>query len=270
MNNSELRQIVEEQKAELALFKESEMVPREKEPDIKTESNLAQIITGIRRCGKSTLALQALQNKHYAYINFDDERFINFEADTLNDLLEALYTVYGDFEYLLLDEIQNIEGWHLFVNRLLRNKIKIVLTGSNANLLSREMASHLTGRYAAIELLPFSFHEYLIAKEINILNTTTAKGRGLTSKYFSEYLFSGGFPEVLKGEEQKSYVSNLFEAIVTRDIIFRYKIRNVRTFREVALWLTGNFAKEISYNRIKNIFDLGSENTAKNYVTYLE
>jgi len=270
MNNSELRQIVEEQKAELALFKESEMVPREKVPDINTDSNLAQIITGIRRSGKSTLALQALHDKHYAYINFDDERFINFQADKLNDLLEALYTVYGDFEYLLLDEIQNVEGWHLFVNRLLRNKIRIVLTGSNSNLMSREMASHLTGRYATIELLPFSFVEYLAACNLSITDTATAKGKGLAVKHFSEYLFAGGFPEVVRGEDLKPYITNLFEAIVTRDIIFRYKIRNERTFREIALWLTGNFARELSYNRIRNIFDLGSENTAKNYVTYLE
>ena len=85
-----------------------------------------------------------------------------------------------------------------------------------------------------------------------------------------EYLQSGGFPEVIRGESRQTYVANLFDAIVTRDIIFRYNIRHVRTLREIALWLTGNFATEVSYNRIKNIFGLGSENTAKNYVLYLE
>ncbi len=270
MANFELKLIVEEQQEEINYFKNQQWVLREKVPDINIKSNLVQIITGVRRCGKSTLAWQGLKDSNFAYVNFDDERFLNLTADRLNDLLEALYTVYGDFDYLLLDEIQNVEGWHLFVNRLMRNKIKVVLTGSNSNLLSREMASHLTGRYSTIELLPFSFNEYLIAKKIDIPNTKTAKGKGLAVRHFSNYLSSGGFPEVIKGESQKKYISNLFEAIVTRDIIFRYDIRNERTFREIAVWLTGNFAKELSYNRIKNIFGLGSENTAKNYVGYLE
>ncbi len=270
INNDDFRQIVEEQKAEIGFLKAANMILREKVQDVNTQSHLVQIITGIRRCGKSTLAWQALQNIDFAYVNFDDERFIHFKADRLNDLLESLYTVYGDFDHLLLDEIQNVEGWHLFVNRLLRNKIKIILTGSNSNLLSREMASHLTGRYATIELLPFSFNEYLDAQNITIPDLTTARGRGLGMKNLIDYLTAGGFPEVTRGEDRKKYVSNLFEAIVTRDIVFRYNIRNERTFREVALWLTGNFAKEISYNRIKNIFGLGSENTAKNYVSYLE
>lgn len=270
MANFELKLIVEEQQEEINYFKNQQWVLREKVPDINIKSNLVQIITGVRRCGKSTLAWQGLKDSNFAYVNFDDERFLNLTADRLNDLLETLYTVYGDFDYLLLDEIQNVAGWHLFVNRLLRNKIKVVLTGSNSNLLSREMASHLTGRYSTIELLPFSFNEYLIAKKIDLPNTKTAKGKGLAVRHFSNYLSSGGFPEVIKGEGQKKYISNLFEAIVTRDIIFRYDIRNERTFREIAVWLTGNFAKELSYNRIKNIFGLGSENTAKNYVGYLE
>jgi uncharacterized protein len=270
MANQDLIRIVEEQKEEINLFDEKDWILREKVSDINIQSSLAQIITGVRRCGKSTLAWQALRLTNFAYLNFDDERFLNFSADRLNDLLEALYTVYGDFDYLLLDEIQNVEGWHLFVNRMLRNKMKVVLTGSNSNLLSREMASHLTGRYAAIELLPFSFIEFLAAKKIEITGTSTAKGKGLAARHFTNYLTSGGFPEVVKGEERKTYIANLFEAIVTRDIIFRYKIRNERTFREVAMWLSGNFAKELSYNRIKNIFGLGSENTAKNYVAYLE
>jgi hypothetical protein len=133
------------------------------------------------------------------------------------------------------------------------------------------MASHLTGRYIPIELFSFSFTEYLQAKKIHINNPFTAKGRGLATNYFMKYLHSGGFPEIIHNEENKqTYIRNLFEAIVTRDIIYRYNIRHIRTFREIAVWLTAHFSTEISYNRIKNIFELGSENTAKNYVTYLE
>ena len=270
MKEIDFRRILLEQRDELLLFNKEVWIPRGKEKDINTESNLVQIITGIRRCGKSTMAIKALNSLEYAYVNFDDERLAGLQTEDLNHLLENIYLVYGNFTHLLLDEIQNVEGWHLFVNRLLRNKIRIILTGSNSNLLSREMASHLTGRYATIELLTFSFLEYLQAKELKVKSFETARERGLATNYFMEFLQSGGFPEVIRGENRQTYVANLFDAIVTRDIIFRYNIRHVRTLREIALWLTGNFATEVSYNRIKNIFGLGSENTAKNYVLYLE
>ncbi len=270
MDSNNFRQILIEQQEELIINFEGSWINRDKEKDINTRSNLVQIVTGIRRCGKSTLAQMALRKIKYAYVNFDDERLDGLKAEDLNYLLEALYAVYGEFDHLLLDEIQNIDGWHLFVNRLLRNKIRIILTGSNSNMLSREMASHLTGRYATIELLPFSFSEYLEAKKLKLKSLDTAKGKGLAMNLFMKYLINGGLPEVVRGEDRKPYVANLFDAIVTRDIIYRYKIRHVRTFREISLWLTGNFGTEISYNRIKNIFGLGSENTAKNYVSFLE
>jgi uncharacterized protein len=270
MPSLDYRNILLEQREEIALPANISHVQREKASEIDMSSNLAQIITGIRRCGKSTLALMMLNTMDYAYVNFDDERLINLGANQLNDLFEALYTVYGRFEYLFFDEIQNVEGWHLFVNRLLRKKIKIVLTGSNSKLLSREMATHLTGRYKNIELMPYSFTEFLQARKLEINHFDTAREKGLALKYFEDYLHSGGMPEVVHGEEKDSYIRSLFEAIVTRDVFYRYEIRHTRTFREMALWLTGNFSKEISYNRIKNIFGLGSENTAKNYLSYLE
>jgi predicted AAA+ superfamily ATPase len=271
MATIDYRQIVLEQREEILLDRDADYVQREKIKGINPKSSLAQIITGVRRCGKSTLARMALSGLTYAYINFDDERLTDIGATELNNILEAVYAVYGDFTHLLLDEIQNVEGWHLFVNRLLRNNFKIILTGSNSKLLSREMASHLTGRYIPIELFSFSFTEYLQAKKIHINNPFTAKGRGLATNYFMKYLHSGGFPEIIHNEENKqTYIRNLFEAIVTRDIIYRYNIRHIRTFREIAVWLTAHFSTEVSYNRIKNIFELGSENTAKNYVTYLE
>jgi predicted AAA+ superfamily ATPase len=122
------KQIVLEQREEIPFYNELGWVPREQESAIDINSRLAQIITGVRRSGKSTLAHRALSGTNYAYINFDDERLAGLDADNLNLVLEALYTVYGEFSHLLLDEIQNVEHWHLFVNRLLRNNIKIVLT----------------------------------------------------------------------------------------------------------------------------------------------
>ncbi|OGW46204.1 MAG: hypothetical protein A2Y66_07195 [Nitrospirae bacterium RBG_13_41_22] len=263
-------QIITEQRDEIPVISAIGWVAREQERAVNINSRLVQIITGIRRSGKSTLGHRVLAGTNYGYVNFDDERLTGLDAGSLNQLLEALYSVYGEFTHLLLDEIQNVDSWHLFVNRLLRNNIKIILTGSNAKLLSRESASQLTGRYSTIELFPFSFCEFLNSKGVKIIKSITAREKGILFNHFNEYMKAGGFPEVLAGEDKKIYLSNLFEAIITRDIIYRYNIRNVRTLKEMAILLSGTFASEISYNRLKNIFALGSENTVKNYVSYFE
>ena len=264
------RQIVTEQKQEIPILKRIGWVTREQESAVNIDSRLVQVITGVRRSGKSTLAHRALAGTQYAYANFDDERLSGMKPDQLNNLLEALYAVYGEFKHLILDEIQNVEDWHLFINRLLRNDIRIIITGSNSKLLSKELASHLTGRYSTIELFPYSFREFLAAKGWNQGAETTARSYGLMIRHFNEFLIDGGLPEIISGEPKDPYAVNLFEAIVTRDIIYRYDIRHIRTFREVARYLAANFGTEISYNRIKNLFGLGSENTARNYVSYLE
>jgi len=266
----DFRQIITEQKEELDIIYRLGWVPREQEFRINLNSRLAQIITGVRRSGKSTLAHRALYGNNYAYVNFDDERLEGVNAESLNLLLEALYAVYGDFTHLLLDEIQNVESWPLFVNRLLRNNYKIILTGSNSELLSSELATRLTGRYSNLELLPFSFREFLAAKKVKYDKIVTAKEKGLLMGYLIDYIHSGGFPDIITGESQKNYIKTLFDSIVSKDILFRHNIRHPRTFRELSLSLTSNFSSEISYNRLKNIFGLGSENTAKNYINFLE
>jgi len=153
-------------------------------------------------------------------VNFDDERLAMLETDSLNQLLEALYAVYGEFSHLLLDEIQNIEHWHLFVNRLLRNDIKIVLTGSNSKLLSHEMASHLTGRYSIIELFPFSFHEFLNAKGEKWQGTGTAKEKGLLFGYYKEYTEKGGFPGDNSRSNQNTVILSTFLMLLLHAILF--------------------------------------------------
>lgn len=264
------RQLVAEQRDERVVYSRTGWVPREQEKALNIQSKMAQIITGVRRSGKSTLAHRALAGVNYAYVNFDDERFAGVEPKDLDHLLEALYDVYGEFTHLLLDEIQNVSHWELFVNRLLRNELHVVLTGSNSKLLARELATHLTGRYSIIELLPFSFKEFLHVRGVITTAVVTAKEKGLISRLFAEYMQTGGFPDIIMGETPASYIQNLFEAIVTRDIIFRHKIRQIRAFRETASFLTENYSAPVSYNRLKNIFSLGSENTSKNYVAYLE
>ena len=159
MKRKKYHQVILEQKDERDHQLQENVVIRELEDHVNLYSKLAQIISGIRRSGKSTLACQVYRKQNFAYINFDDERLLDCSVEDLNLLLELLFQVYGDFKYLLLDEIQNIDGWSLFVNRLLRMKLHLIITGSNSKLLSIELATHLTGRYSSIELFPFSFKE---------------------------------------------------------------------------------------------------------------
>lgn len=267
--NEIYKQVIIDQKAELLTYKSVNYIEREELKKLDLNSSLAQIITGVRRCGKSTLAHLALRKKKYAYINFDEERFINLKPEDLNSLLELVYTVYEDFDCLFLDEVQNVEGWHLFVNRLLRQGVRIVLTGSNSRLLSTEMATHLTGRYNLIELLPFSFQEIIFFNKINITELTTKK-KALLQNLFDTYCLQGGFPELLNKIPNRDYIENLFKAIINKDIFYRYNILHTKSFNDIAYFVMNNFSREVSFNRIKNIFQLGSEHTAKNYLGYLE
>ena len=163
-----LERILKDQREELFNTDYSLFITRREETEIDLDSHLAQIVIGVRRSGKSTLCQKVLlQSKvQFAYVNFDDENLVELKKSDLDALLENLYRVYGEFTHLFLDEIQNIEGWHLFVNRLLRLGIRLIITGSNANLLSGELATHLTGRYNQIELYPFSFLEYCTINNI--------------------------------------------------------------------------------------------------------
>jgi predicted AAA+ superfamily ATPase len=269
LSSGVFHKVINDQKEERNLLSDDALVIREFEGSIDTDSQLVQVITGVRRSGKSTLAHQVYANLDYAYLNFDDERLMGCTPGDLNLLLELLYQEYGDFNYLILDEIQNIDGWSLFVNRLLRMKMHIIVTGSNSKLLNVELASHLTGRFSTLELFPFSFGEYLRYEKFDYSSRTT-KETGIINALYRKYCKAGGFPEVVRGESVESYITDLFNAIVTRDIVFRHNIKFVRTFRDIARYLVNNYSSELSFNRIKTIHDLGSENTAKSYLSYLE
>jgi predicted AAA+ superfamily ATPase len=263
-------QTVYDQKEELKKYSfEENWIYRKEESCLNLNSKLAQIVIGVRRSGKSTLIHRALKNQNYGYLNFDDERLIHTSSGQLDDLLRCVFQVYGDIKYLFLDEIQNVENWQLFVNRLLRSDMLLFITGSNSKLLSGELATHITGRYSIVELFPFSFEEYVQLLKLDKNNLST-KNKALLNKAFEEYTLQGGFPEIIKGEEAPNYITNLFHSIITRDIFYRYVIQYTKSFKDVALYLVNNFGREISYNRIKNIFGIGSENTVKNYVSYLE
>lgn len=173
MDKNKLKKIIIDQKEEIgSLSSRKKLIEREyfSKYSHYIESSQVKVIIGIRRCGKSVLAYQLLKDLQFAYVNFDDEKLAGLGADDLNDVLEAFYEVYGDFKYILLDEIQNIAGWELFVNRLQRQGFNVVVTGSNSHLLSRELSTHLTGRHISLELFPFSFKEFLKYHDIDVKN----------------------------------------------------------------------------------------------------
>lgn len=267
----EISSVIRDQKQELEERKlRLKVVSRYVEEHFKTllSSKLIKVILGVRRCGKSVLSHSLLKDKSFAYVNFDDERLKGVEA---NSVLAAFYEVYGkDFNFIFLDEIQNLENWELFANRLQRMGFNLVITGSNAQLLSKELATHLTGRHLSLELFPFSFKEYLKAIDFQE-DLGTTKGISLLKQELSKYLFGGGFPEIIVEKENPSlYLQELYRKIIERDIVERHEISYQKTFREIARTLISNPGRGISYNRIKRQFQLGSEHTVKNYLSYLE
>ena len=269
----DLKRILSNQKAELDVVNLEALCSRKEEQEIQLNSKLAQIVIGVRRSGKSTLCMKVLMQSgvHFAYVNFDDERLQKVGVEELDVILQELYAIYGSFTHLFLDEVQNIDGWHLFVNRLLRQGIKLVLTGSNANLLSGELSTHLTGRYHQIELYPFSFSEYCTIRGVDAHGMTT-KAYGLRDKALDEYLMSGGFPELIASPEisKRDYLFSLREAIVKKDICQRYKIRYKQTLSDLANRLLDWFCQEKSYNDIAKEMSINSVHTVKNYITYLQ
>ena len=230
-------------------------------------------IIGHTGSGKSTLCSKVMLESGlpFGYINFDDDRLGKLTVDAFDTLLRALYQLNGDFNHLFLDEVQNIEGWELFVNRMLRQGMHMLITGSNANLLSGELATHLTGRYHQIELMPFSFQEYCSCKDVNTSSYTT-KAIALRDKALNDYLFAGGFPELLllSETEQGDYVRSLVRTIVEKDIAKRYKLRYAQTLMDVANQVLDEFSQEHSFATVQKKHNLKSPNTAKKYLQYLQ
>ncbi|MBI1871601.1 MAG: ATP-binding protein [Chlamydiae bacterium] len=274
MNKEIIRQILIEQREERRAFSKNKMIQRESvflHRKFMT-SHLIKVVTGVRRCGKSTLCQDLLKNIQHGYINFDDERLIGVKAQDLNNFLEVLHEIHGEIRFLFLDEIQNVEGWELFVNRLHRAGYNILVTGSNSKLLSRELATHLTGRHFTLELFPFSFKEFLLYHDVSLPKSlvATTRERAILKKRLEEYLKYGGFPEVFQLEAKQRYLQELYDRLVTRDIVLRYRIKHVLDLKEIALFTLSHFSSRLSFHKIRNIFEMKSVHTVKNYLDYLE
>ena len=263
-------QVLTEQREDIKSYKPQKWVTRMEESLFEFDTTMAQVVIGVRRSGKSTLCHKVLLEHgiRYAYVNFDDDRLANMEVTDLNTVLSCVYQLYGtDIPYLVLDEIQDVDGWYLFVNRLLRTSLHIFVTGSNAKLLSGELATHLTGRYNEIHLYPFSFSEYCQYHKIDTQSITT-KADAERKRAFMNYIHDGGFPEMQGLRNKRAYVQSLIEAILRKDIQKRFKIRNIESLRKLAHHLINNACQEVNYDDLSDMLGI-ADKTVKKYVDYL-
>ena len=232
-------------------------IPREKKVSIR--ENFALIITGIRRCGKSTFLNQMLRKEKISYyLNLEDPRLDGFELSDFNKVELLMQEMYGKKGTFFFDEIQNIQGWERFIRYLIDRKEKIVITGSNASLLSKELGTKLTGRHLQVEMFPFSFKEFLMLKN-----------EKPSQKSFESYFSHGGFPEYLKRQEPP-IMHELLSDVVMRDIASRYNIKNTDILKKIIIYLISNVGKEFSFNAIKNMFRIKSVQSVIDYVSYFE
>ena len=271
MNLQKIQFVLADQRDYCAHLMSLATCARVEESLIHLNSKLAQVVTGVRRSGKSTMCLNVLKKsgKSFAYVNFDDERLSGFQGSDFETLLTAAIKIYGSFDIFFLDEPQNVPEWPLFVNRLLRSGVHVVLTGSNSNLLGGELATHMTGRYDEIKLLPFSFKEYCDFKGVDSSGMSVV-ARANRSAAFDVFLRDGAFPEVAEGENPKRYVRTLVENIRAKDIERRYRIRYKASLRKLIDHVLDNVPMEMDVDALAKLFSFGSKQTAANYVEYME
>lgn len=266
-----IKSVIAEQESEMIeKFRRENIIERENQSAVLNylKPNISLIITGLRRTGKSVFSFSILRDKNFGYINFEDERLSDLNANEMNRVLEAMYSLKGNVETFLFDEIQNVYGWEKFISRLVPNR-RIIITGSNATLMSRELATYLTGRHMDFMLFPFSFREYLRfnnfvpKKEDLYLTSSIARMK----EYLNAYMKTGGIPEGVN--MGKRFILQLEDDIIEKDVIQRYKIKYTKKLKELSHYLLSNFSSEISYNKMKNILNVRSATTVSNWVYYL-
>ena len=234
------------------------------------ETRKISVISGIRRSGKSTLLKEIAQNfKSYHYLNFEDERFLDFTFRDFNGLYEVFLELYGEQRVFLFDEIQNIFGWEKFARRLFEDGKKVFITGSNAKLLSSELATTLSGRHLKFELYPFSFEEFAAYHNFPVKKIPDTAEKVSLLKQFSKYLLLGGFPEIVISENIDE-LRQLYQDILIKDLLVRFGIRETKSFRETALFLLSNISSPISFHKVRNVLGVKSVTTVKNYIDFME
>ena len=235
--------------------------------DLLLNSHLIKLITGPRRVGKSTQALLMLRDKNFAYLNFDNYSLLDaWDADLVMRMLDD---VYPGYEYILLDEVQNLDSWDLWVSELYRKGKNLVITGSNARMLSSEMATVLTGKYLQVEMLPFSLEEFFDWNKFD-LHSVKPEQKTDSQVLMDDYLRNGGYPEVVASRQlTRSYLDTLFDSIIWKDVAKRHNVRNVTDLNNLAMYLVSNFCNPVSANELTTELGFSSVNTTKKYMDYL-
>lgn len=268
MNKNLLRQVIYEQRS-----KEADLGVIRRIDTKLLDCPEVLVITGIRRCGKSVLMQQIRerQNEKDYYLNFDDERLINFRVEDFQMLNEVFMEDFGIQKHYYLDEIQNVEGWERFVNRLYSQGCKVFVTGSNANLLSRELGTFLTGRHVTMELYPFSFREYLELEQIEVKQDTfyTTEGKALLLGKIQRYMKAGGFPQYIQSDSD-NYLFSLYNDIIYKDVVVRNKINNEKQLKEMMYYLASNATHRFTYNSVAKAVNIKSPDTIKSYIGFIE
>jgi hypothetical protein len=276
MDDITLKQVIADQRENF--FSKKKLIQRDLDLDVYLKTRQVVVISGIRRCGKSSL-LYLIKNKMHlkkeqiVYFNFDDERLINFKIGDFNKLYALHIELFRpDISKLIwfLDEIQNIHNWEKFVNRIYEKQMKIFVTGSNASLLSSEISTALTGRNMTIYLMPFSFKEYLRIKNISFSDSllTTEQKAMLTGEFY-QYVETGGFPQVLQ-ENNMSLISFYYQDILYRDIVARYSLQQTEELKNLSLFISSNISRLYSYRQLLTICGVNSVSTIKKYLNYFE
>lgn len=253
---SDIEKAVVQQTESLDLKKRG--LSRESLANTKLSEAFATIISGVRRCGKSTLLYQLLDDKYKSalYLNFENPTLFGFEINDFSRLDEVIQAQKKDV--LFFDEIQVVKGWERYVRMKLEDGFKVIITGSNASLLSRELGTSLTGRHISKVMYPFSFNEYCLFQ--NEEQNDVA---------LENYLTDGGFPEYLK-EKDTDRLTHLLDDILLRDIAVRYGVRDIKSLKRIALYLLSNVGKPITGNKLRAQFELGSTNTVMEYLSHFE
>ncbi len=241
------------------------------------------VFVGVRQCGKSYMLYQRIQQllqeghsiKEIVYVNFDDERLRQMKAEELDLILQAYASTNEGKPLLFFDEIQNIEGWEHFARRLANQKHQVFITGSNAKMLGRDIATTLGGRYWTRNVYPFSFKEYIGREQINLDPhwSDSPQLRSAVERAFNEYFQFGGFPDVFDVSAKRLWLNELYNKIFFSDLVVRNKIRNEASLRMTVKRLAESVKQPTAYNRISNLVKSTGincqANTVMEYVSFM-
>lgn len=228
--------------------------------DVVLDKNANYVLVGLRRAGKSTLLYKRVQDliseginwEQIIYINFDDERLLGFNVNDFDDILLTAEELYRGKHYFYFDEIQNIDGWEQFAIRIANQGLKVDITGSNAKMLSKEIGQKLGGRYIIKEILPYSFNEYLRANEVT-KEDYSIQGVGKVNSLLEQYFVYGGFPESLRYQNKREYVSSIYQKVLYGDVVSHNNVRNENGMKLLVKKIAESVKQDISYTKLTNM-----------------